>query len=43
MLLILSYNEKSIQGSFGMGNLYNLVVIYAFDFHGLADKPIDSF
>lgn len=43
MLLILFYNEKSIQGRFSMGNLYNLVLTYAFDFHGLADKPIDSF
>lgn len=43
MLLILFYNEKSIQGAFSMGNLYNLVVTYAFDFHGLADKPTGSF
>lgn len=26
-----------------MGNLYNLVVTYTFDFHGLADKPSDNF
>lgn len=43
MLLILFYNEKSIQGAFSMGNLYNLVVAYASDFHGLADKPIENF
>lgn len=43
MLLILFYDEKSIQGAFSMGNLYNLAVTHAFDFHSLDDKRIDNF
>lgn len=37
MLVILFYDEKKIQWAFSTGNLYNLLVAYAFDFRGLAE------